>query len=217
LIQNNGAATGAPNSCSYSDLALEPIDQSIFEAKVVSFNELFFYGRYRDDCIVLWLGTEARAEEFLKHINTLDAKLKFTMEFGGDTICFLDLKITIVGGQLYTTVYSKPTDSHLYLHGTSCHVTSSVNGIQKGVALRLRRICSSTDEFDEKAKLYKAYLVARGHDPIVVAKSFEDIRILTRNEARQKKTRTTNRKIFFATRYNPKGPDIYLLFKSMLK
>ena len=30
LLQTNGTATGAPNSCSYSDLALKPIDDAIF-------------------------------------------------------------------------------------------------------------------------------------------------------------------------------------------
>ena len=48
-------------------------------------------------------------------------KVKFTVEIGGKSLCFLDLKITIDDKKLLTTVYSKPTDSHLFLEGTSCH------------------------------------------------------------------------------------------------
>ena len=39
----------------------------------------------------LWLGAMDHLTEFLDFINTLDEKLKFTMEFGGYTICFIDL------------------------------------------------------------------------------------------------------------------------------
>ena len=56
------------------------------------------------------------------------------MEIGCNTLCFLDLKISVLDGQLFTTVYSKPTDSHIYLHSTSCHKRSSIIGVQKGVA-----------------------------------------------------------------------------------
>ena len=47
------------------------------------------------------------------------------MEIGGNSICFLDLKIYIQKNYLETTVYSKPTDTHLYLEASSCHKISS--------------------------------------------------------------------------------------------
>ena len=86
---------------------------------------------------------------------------------------FLDLKINIVNGQLETTVYSKPTDSHLYLHARSCHKPSSIRGIQKGVAPRLRRICSTDNEYSSKSIEYQDYLTHRGHDPNTVHDTFE--------------------------------------------
>ena len=73
---------------------------------------------------------------------------------------------------IHTTVYSKPTDSHLYLQADSCHHLPSILGIQKGVALRLRRICSTDEEFNNKSKEYKAYLIGRGHKLKNVEKSF---------------------------------------------
>ena len=94
------------------------------------------------------------------------------MEIGGKSICFLDLKISIINQKLVTTVYSKPTDSHLYLHKQSCHNKSSIDEIQKGVALRLRRICSSNEEYDKKSSEYERYLVDRGHDVKKVKKTF---------------------------------------------
>ena len=40
-IQKNGTATGAKNSCSYSDLVLEPIDDEIYKARATIFKEKF--------------------------------------------------------------------------------------------------------------------------------------------------------------------------------
>ena len=131
LLQTNGTATGAPNSCSYSDLAIYRLDKLINEEKANNFNELLFFGRYRDDCFVLWDGTVVRLNEFFSFINTLDQDLKFTMELGGSSICFLDLRISVINNHLFTSVYSKPTDSHLYLDSTSCHKPSSIDGNSK--------------------------------------------------------------------------------------
>jgi len=149
-LQTNGTATGAPNSCSYADMAMASVDDAIFEKMGSTFKELLYYGRYRDDCFSLWCGSKEKLNELFNFINSLNDDLKFTMEIGDDQLCFLDLKITLSNNNLSTTVYSKPTDSHLYLHSTSCHSQSTINGIPKGVALRLRRICSTDTEYRRK-------------------------------------------------------------------
>ena len=56
LLQTNGTATGAPNSCSYADIAVEPIDNVIFDEMKTTYSEILYYGRYRDDCLVLFCG-----------------------------------------------------------------------------------------------------------------------------------------------------------------
>ena len=97
------------------------------------------------------------------------------MEIGNQSACFLDLRISIVGNKLTTTVYSTPTDSHLYLHADSCHKKSSIKGIQKGVALGLRRICNSDFDYTAKSKKYTKYMVNRGHDLNLVKQCFNDV------------------------------------------
>ena len=171
-------------------MAVQPIDDAILEA---NFPELFFYGRYRDDCLVLWNGSLERLKEFHDFLNTLDPYLKFTVEIGGKRIEYLDLLIAIHEGRLSTTVYSKPTDSHLYLQADSCHPEASIRGIHKGVALRLRRICSTIEEFDTKSKEYSAYLVARGHNPYLVESVFPQVWGISTTQARAKVERSKKR------------------------
>ena len=56
LLQTNGTVTGAPNSCSYSDIAISHLDQTFNEKRAIQFQECFCFGRYRDDCLVLCCG-----------------------------------------------------------------------------------------------------------------------------------------------------------------
>ena len=93
---------------------------------------------------------------FVYFVNILDPSLKFRFEVGGNRLEFMDLSIKIEDGKLTTTVYSKPTDGHLYLHNESCHPRNTKLAVQHGTALRLRRICSSDNEFEQKSVEYKA-------------------------------------------------------------
>ena len=146
LLQTEVTATEAPNSCSCADIALASIDNAVLDQEATCFDDLVHFQRYRDDCFSLWKGSMEKLESFCNFFNSLNPDLKFTMEVDG-SICFLDFKINIINGQLETTVYNKPTDSHFYLHVKSCHKPFSIRGINKGVAPRLRRICSTDNEF----------------------------------------------------------------------
>ena len=86
----------------------------------------------------------------------------------------------------------------------------SILGIQKGVALRLRRICSTDEEYNNKSKDYQAYLIGRGHKLNNVEESFNNVLNLSRQQSRIKKAKNTNskNKIVFCSKYNLLGPNI---------
>ena len=150
-------------------------------------------------------------------MNSINEDLQFTMEIGKECLSFSDLRISIVNNKLETTVYSKPTNSHLYLHAKSCHQPSTVNGIQKGVALRLRRICSSDGDFHQNATEYTSYLTARGHSHKSVENSFKKMFSIPRNVARQKViSKNDSKRVVFATKFNPRGPDVKKILENNL-
>ena len=213
LVQTNAPATGSKNSCSSADLALETIDEQIFEAQRTAFKELLAYFRFRDDCFLLWNGSEDMLRKFVYFVNILDPSLKFTVEIGGKTLKFMDLLIKIVNGKLETTVYSKQIDCHLYLHNDSCHPRSTKLGVEKGVALRLRRICSTEDEFDNQSKNYMAFLANREHPPREIIKNFEHTKQVNRREARTKRVHGEEKKHRFFTEFNPYSPNISKILK----
>ena len=214
LVQTNGTATGSKNSCSYSDLALEPIDNEIYRASISIFRELITYFRYRDDCFLLWNGSLQLLKQFVYFVNILDPSLRFTVEIGGKSLRFMDLLITIRNGFLHTTVYSKPTNGHLYLHYDSCHPKSTKSAVQTGVALRLRRICSTEEERKTSFKNYKAFLVSRNHSPKDVVDNFRKIQDISRRDARKKRGKEAGqKKQRFFSEYNPRGPNISAIIK----
>ena len=120
-----------------------------------------------------------RLQAFFHDLNTFDPHLQFTMDVGGRSLHL----ISIVNNRMETTVYSKPTDAQLYLNANSSHPKSQILGIAKGVALRLRRICSRDVDFWGKSRIYMKYLTDCGHDSAHVNKAFEVVGAITREEA----------------------------------
>ena len=169
-----------------------------------------YFGRYRDDCLALWTGPLEKLELFLMFLNSVDSNLQFTIAVGGNELCFLDLELTLKDNKTHTTVYSKPTDSPLYLQADPCHHLPSLLGIQKGVALRLRRVRSTDEEFNNKSNEYKVCLIGREHKLKNVEKFFNDALNMSRQQPVIKKTKSTNskNKVVFCSKYNPLGPNI---------
>ena len=210
-LQENGTAMGPKNSCSYADIVEENIDVQVLAACNV-YPELRCWYLFRDDTFVLWRGTVERLQAFFHLLNTFDSCLQFTMDIGGRDLHFLDLEITLLDNKLETSIYSKPTDAHIYLNANSSHPRSQIRGIAKGVALRLRRICSQDRDFQEKSKLYSKFLIDCGHDSNHVYNAFKEVESMTREQARKSKPKKKGNKCMFVTRYNPRAPDIASIF-----
>ena len=94
-------------------------------------------------------------------------------------------------------------------HSASFHKSSSINGIPKDIALRLRRICPTTQEYQSKAKEYSSYLVARGYNPKTVKSTFDKIEKVSRSIARKKKNRSiATSSVIFSAEFNSRGPNV---------
>lgn len=88
---------------------------------------------------MFWQATVQRLNAFFDILASFDSYLQFSMDIGGNALHFLDLHITISNKRLEMSVYSKPSDAHLYLNaGTS--LPAQISGIPKGMTLRLRMI-----------------------------------------------------------------------------
>ena len=103
LLQTDGTAMGAPNSCSYADLATRHIDDKVLTAQRRRFQELVLFRKYRDDSFTLWCGDSDRIDELLDFLNSIDTDLKFTIEIG----VFFKVTTTFTPLQLFSFVHNE--------------------------------------------------------------------------------------------------------------
>ena len=77
----------------------------------------FLWIRYIDDCFVIWPHGKDTLTEFLTHINSIHAKIEFTMEMEKDNgIPFLELDLFIKMENDHSSIstYRKPTHTHTH-------------------------------------------------------------------------------------------------------
>ena len=134
------------------------------EEEILSEIELkpYLRWRYRDDIFFLWEHGEEKLKGSIEHLNEKHATIKFTAELSKTSINFLDVTVSLVGGNITTDLYVKPTDSHQYLHSSSCHPYHCKKGIPYSQALRLNRICSDLHSFDRRCNDLEKWLIERG-------------------------------------------------------
>ena len=84
------------NYCFYSDLVVQPKDNAAIDALKTIFQEIFYFGRYRDYFIMIWwTGDVDEVDLLLASLNSLDENLIFTVKICGKSLCYINLKITI--------------------------------------------------------------------------------------------------------------------------
>ena len=132
FVQKHGRAMGPTNACSYADLAMGIIDEKVkFEGSL----KPLLWWRYRDDIFDLWIQGLPKLFEFTDYINSLYPTIKFELVYSESFLHVLDLTLHLKDGLIITDIYSKPTDSHLYLPFSSSHPSHCKKAIPYGVAL----------------------------------------------------------------------------------
>ena len=213
FLQIHGTAMGPKNACSYADLAMGEIDH---KAKFCGPIKPALWWRYRDDIFDLWQQGLPALETFTQYINSLYPTIKFELVFSDSHLNVLDVTLHLIDGFIRTDVYSKPTDSHLYLPPSSSHPRHVFKAIPFGVALRLRRNCSEDNFLSKRCKEYKGYLVNQGYPVNLVDKQFSKALIIPRTELLKQKVKTSKKIFPFVTTFNPLLPDLNYIIKKHL-
>ena len=101
-------------------------------------------------------------KEFLETLNCYHPTIKFTAESSRAKINFLYVNVIKKGNQLVIDLYIKPTDTHQYLHASSCHISHSKKSIPYSQTLRLNRIFSENVFFYKRCNELEIWLKERG-------------------------------------------------------
>ena len=105
----------------------------------------------------------------------------------------------------------------MYLLPSSSHFHSVSDNIPYGVALRLKRICSTEEEFSKKSIEYKNHLLARGYKRNKVKKQFQKVNFFSRETLLTKQPKiSSNKKIVLNLDYHPTLRNVGSIIKRHL-
>ena len=196
-------------SCSYSDIAMAVYDEKAMDHP---FKPLIWKS-FRDGVIALWIHSNEYANLYLDYLYTIDAsgEIRFAMETESENgLELLEIRLKLKDcNKITVDVYSKPTNSFTYVNPKTCYSSRNINKTPQCIALRLRRICDSNETYEKRSNEYQNYLIARSHSPSLVAKQFQKVSQISRDNAwkpQRKVLRTDSVK--FVTSYNPILPNI---------
>ena len=210
FVQKHGTAMGPKDACSYADLAMGLIDE---KAKSEGNLKPMLWWRYRDDIFDLWTQGLPKLLEFTDYINSLYPTIKFELVYPDSSLHVLDLTLHLKDGLIVTDIYSKPTDSHLYLPFSSSHPSHCKRAIPYGVALRIKRNCSTDDFLQTMCEEYKGYLKLQNYPADLVDKQFDKAVKIPRSELLSKKVKASKKVFPLVLDYNPILPDIQNIIK----
>ena len=115
----------APNYCNsfmdnFEQNLLHDYSQKTWLSPLVSF-------RFIDDIIFIWTGSKDLLDNFISFTQNysesknMESKIQFKIHLFTNQVHFLDVTVSLKHGKLRTKLSTKPTDSHFYLHTSSCH------------------------------------------------------------------------------------------------
>ena len=205
-LQVGGTAMGTAAAPNYANLFMDR-----FETKALDNWPLkpLLWLRFIDDIFMIWTHGDDNLTEFITYLNSIHPTIKFTPESSLTQINFLDTTVKINDSRdIYTTLYEKPTDTHLYLHYTSSHHTPCKTKGPYGQFLRLRRICSFDNDFHENAEKLVSYYLKRGYPEKSLRKHYKRASKYSQDELLNVVEKTPVTTPVMVTNYNPSNPNI---------
>ena len=105
----------------------------------------------------------------LTSINSFHPALKYTWEISETSLAFLDIKVSISGNGLCTSVHYKPTDSQLFVTFIVTSITCQELHSLFSISF-FRRLCSDDFDFSSKSEEMCQLFEKRGY-PVSVVKA----------------------------------------------
>ena len=92
------------------------------------------------------------------------------------------MKVTLNGEKLCTPVFSKPVDTHTYLHATSFHARSTIISLPKTQFIRIRRLCTCLSDYQHEAQKFVDFFVCRGYKQNLLQRYVREVADMSRED-----------------------------------
>ena len=199
-LQKRGTAIGTRMAPSYANIFMDRLERRLIEKVEVKPR---IWWRYIDDIFIVWTEGEEKLRSFIDYLNSTHETIKFTYKWSKHGIEFLDVKVLNQSGVLESDVFIKPTDSHQYLHSSSCHPGVCKRSIPFAQEMRLHRICSKSSYFEKRAGKLVRFLMERGYRKAYVEGQIDKVRRMSRAEVLSNSNQPRSTKTPFVVTYHP--------------
>ncbi|XP_078506952.1 uncharacterized protein LOC144767356 [Lissotriton helveticus] len=208
--QTRGVAMGSRFSPSFANLYMGALEAdmiwSIRGTKWIDY--ILYWGRYIDDCLLIWSGPETTLMDFCAYLNDNEMNMRFTTHISTSKVSFLDIELYVKNETLHSKLFRKTTACNSVLHSNSSHPIHQIYGIPYGEFMRARRNCSEEQEFETCIKDMQSRFSKRGYKPQIISKADKKIKKISRESTLTPKVPKieTQQPVRLITDYNELSP-----------
>ena len=173
--------------------------------------------RYIDNIYMLWPHGLQELYKFIDHLNSRQETISFTHNISEFSADFLDTTVKHTPGMEHSVdLFTKPTDSHNYLHYDSCHPRHIRKSLPYSQLLRLHRNCTALSDFFCHSLDLVKYFTVRDYPTKELLTHMRKVLELDRQDllsnSNGDKTNTqdqdSQKSLYFITEFNPCNPAI---------
>ena len=211
-LQIGGTAMGTALVPNYANIFMDKFETRALENYPL---KPILWKRFIDDIFMVWTHGEEQLNKFVQYLNNIHPTIKFTHECSKEEINFLDTTVKILPDRsLYTTLYNKPTDTHLYLHYHSAHPHSVTANGPFGQFLRVRRICTLNSDYQINGQKLIKYYLDRGYPLKPLENHYKKAARFSQDDLLQTKNKKLKTPQVLVTTYNPRNPNISQIIRN---
>ena len=205
-LQIMGTAMGTCMAPNYANLFMGRLETQFLESCPL---KPLIWLRYIDDIFLLWDHGKDKLIEFISTANIFHPTIKFTYDISDTIINFLDVTVhKTADNRLETDLYSKPTNSNLFLHHNSCHPHHTKKSLPYSLAYRLLRICSTENFLTKRLSDLKTFLLNRNYSSKTINKAFKKLRNINRSDTFKRQHKTKTDRVPLVTTFHPGLPHL---------
>ena len=223
--QKKGTAMGTKMAPTYATLVLGYLEVQLYENIQNKHGSEFAsyirqnWKRFLDDCFVIW-NSNVPLEVFHCEINSLNEHIKFTMNRSKSSMPFLDILVQITEDfTIATDIFSKDTDTHMYLNFNSCHPKHIKLNIPFNLASRIVTITSTEVLRDKRLDELRIFLRKQQYPETIIEhginRAIQKGPIVTDLRTTEEKHNSLDKIIPFVSTYNPRDYDIFSFMKQI--
>ena len=196
-LQVGGTAMGTKVAPSLANVFMSDLEDRMLDAYPL---KCLFFKRFIDDCFGIWTHGKEEFDKWVKYLNDSHPSIKFTVETSASSVAFLDVQVNLDDqGRIWTDLYTKPTDSHNYLHYSSAHPPHCKKALPYSQFLRIRRICSRESDFIQHCLELKFHLLRRGYPCDTLDEAFRRASAISLEDARKIRLKEDEEDLLFLT------------------